>query len=263
MKHITIFLLLSFVALATIIDADAAISKTAKKICGDMLCSEVKACPKDQIRDPIDRKCYPGSAGWKITGYFLPLEKDYPADRMVWTYVSGQKRGGLFDYSENNSTYYLKQFKQTFLNEVAIQGSGMTSDGRILQSWQNDFISPDGQRTRFYHYGSCAATFTGVCLPVSTSSLNEPLIMVAVTHGSTNMTDGVIEHGTLLRIPDIPSPWNARTYWAVDIGEWRDKHIDIFTGYGKSARDAAYKITKLPPQEDSRVLAVGFKEAKP
>ena len=63
-------------------------------------------------------------------------------------------------------------------------------------------------------------------------------------------------------ILDIPAPWNTRTYWATDVGEWKDKHIDIFTGYGISARDAAYKITKLPPKENSRVLAVGFNEIK-
>lgn len=234
-----------------------------KKVCGDMLCSEVKTCPKDQIRDPVDKRCYPGSNGWKITGYFLPLEKDYPADKMISAYVSGLKRDGSFDYAENESTYYLKQFRETFLNEIAIQGSGMTRDGKILQSWQDDFISPNGQVTRFYHYGKCATTFTGLCLPISASSLNEQIIMVAVTRGNTNMSEGVVAHGTLLRIPDIPSPWNTRTYWAVDIGEWQDKHIDIFTGYGTAARDAAYRITKLPPDEDSRVLAVGFKEAKP
>jgi len=50
---------------------------------------------------------------------------------------------------------------------------------------------------------------------------------------------------------------------AIDIGEWRDKHIDIFTGYGLEARANAYKITKLPSTESSRVLATGFKEIKP
>lgn|GEM_PF-5756025 len=262
MRYFAIFLLLSVAGLFTLNYlqyADAAPSK----VCGDRLCSEVKACPTGQLRDFIDMRCYPGSDGWKITGYYLPLEKDYPRDGLVSAYVSGVKKDGSFDYSENNSTYYLKQFRETFLSEIAVQGSGKTIDNKILQSWQYDFISPEGQKTRFYHYGDCAATFTGVCLPLTSSSLHEPIVMVAVTHGDTNMAQGVISHGTMLRIPDIPSPWNTRTYWAVDIGEWRDKHIDIFTGYGSAARDAAYRITKLPPQEDSRVLAIGFKEATP
>ncbi len=251
--------------LLTVLSLQSADGATAKgmKICGDRLCSQVKSCPEGQIQDAVNRQCYPGSRGWKITGYFLPLEKDYPKDQMVSVYVQGKKRDRTFDYSENNSTYYLKQFRKTFVKEIAVQGSGKTSDNKILQSWKDDFINPNGQKTRFYHYGKCASAFTGVCLPLATSTLNEPQIAVAVTHGKMDMEKGVIEHGTLLHIPDIPSPWNKRTFWAVDIGEWRDKHIDVFTGYGTAARDAAFKITKIPPNEDSRVLAVGFKEAKP
>lgn len=125
------------------------------------------------------------------------------------------------------------------------------------------FVKPGNHTVRFYHYGDCASTFTGVCFPATSSSLHEQIIMVAVTHGKTDMVNGTIAHGTLLRIPDIPSPWNARTYWAVDVGEWRDKHIDIFTWYGIAAREDAFKITKLPPAEGSRVLAIDFKEARP
>lgn len=237
----------------------------SKKICGDKLCSEIKgkSCANGELQDPINRKCYPGSSGWKITGYFLPLEKDYSKDPLVSAYVQGVKKNGSFDYAENNSTYYLKQFRSTFLKELTIQGSGKTNENKILQSWKDDFISPNGEKTRFYHYGKCAMTSSGICLPLALSSLNEQTIMVAVTAGKTDMRAGVVSHGTLLHIPDIPAPWNTRTYWATDIGEWKDKHIDIFTGYGIAARDVAFKITKLPPKENSRVLAIGFNEIKP
>jgi len=246
-----------------LVHADAATAD--KKICGDRLCSEIKGspCADGELQDPINKKCYPGSSGWKITGYFLPLEKDYPRDPLVSTYVQGVRKNGSFDYTENSSTYYIMQFRSTFLKEIAIQGSGKTSDNKILQSWRDDFISPGGEKTRFYHYGKCAVTFSGICLPLAQSSLNEQTVMVAVTAGKTDMGAGVISHGTLLHIPDIPSPWNTRTYWATDIGEWKDKHIDIFTGYGIAAKSAAFKITKLPPKENSRVLAVGFSEIKP
>lgn len=254
-----------FVLLTPVLMQTVDATGSNKKICGDKLCSEVKgkSCANGEIQDSITKKCYPGSSGWKITGYFLPLEKDYPKDSLVQVYVQGVKKNGSFDYAENNSTYYLKQYRATFLKEIAIQGSGKTNENKMLQSWKEDFIFPDGEKARFYHYGKCAVTFSGVCLPLATSSLDEQIIMVAVTVGKTDMEAGVISHGTLLHIPDIPSPWNARTYWATDIGEWRDKHIDVFTGYGKVARDAAFKITKLPPQENSRVLAVGFNEIKP
>lgn len=265
MKQAILGIVLGLFVLVTVLMQTADATVPNKKICGDKLCSEVKRkpCANDELQDPINKKCHPGSSGWKITGYFLPLEKDYPRDSFVTVYVQGVKKNGTFDYMENNSTYYLKQFRATFLKEIAIQGSGKTNENKILQSWKDDFINPNGEKTRFYHYGKCAMTFSRICLPLATSSLNQPIIMVAVTAGKTDMKLGVISHGTLLRIPDIPSPWNSRTYWATDIGEWKDKHIDIFTGYGIAARDAAFKITKIPPKENSRVLAIGFDEIKP
>lgn len=236
-------------------------SSTNTKICGDSLCSKVKSCNQGEVLDKITYKCLPGSSNWKITGYYLPLEKEFPS-KMERVLVQGTKSNGSFDYTENNSTYYYKQFRAGFLKDLIIQGSGKTTDSKILQTWSNDFVNPNGIKTRFYHYSNCAYTASGVCLPLSESSLSEPLILVAVTKGKTDMESGTIQHGTLLRIPDLPSPWNARTYWATDVGEWHDKHIDVFTGYGSKAKDNAYRITKLPPQESSRVIAIGFKEPK-
>jgi hypothetical protein len=231
----------------------------AAKVCGDTLCTKVKSCKQGELFDKILYKCFPGSDGWKITGYYLPLEKEFPP-KLESVLVEGIKRDGSFDYSENNSTYYYKQFRSGFLKEVTIQGSGKTTDSKILQTWADDFVSPDGIKTRFYHYGKCAYTASGVCIPLSESSLSESVIQVAVTLGKTDMKVGTIQHGTLLRIPDLPSPWNARTYWATDVGEWSDKHIDVFTGFGAKAKADAYKITKIPPRESSRVLAIGFKD---
>lgn len=233
----------------------------SSKVCGDTLCSKVKACREGQVFDKILFKCMPGSDGWKITGYYLPLEKEFP-QKSESVLVRGTKSNGSFDYTENNSTYYYKQFRAGFLKDLIIQGSGKTTDSKILQTWVGDFVNPNGVKTRFYHYNSCAYTSSGTCIPLSESSLSEPLIQVAVTKGKTDIKKGVIAHGTLLRIPDLPSPWNARTYWATDVGEWRDKHIDVFTGFGSKAKDNAYKITKLPPKESSRVIAIGFKDIK-
>ena len=238
------------------VDIDAA------KVCGDALCSKVQSCPQGQVLDKITLKCFAGSDGWKITGYYLPLEKEFAKDKLESVLVEGKKRNGSFDYMENNSTYYYKQFRSGFLKDVIVQGSGKTTESKILQTWVDDYVYPNGEKTRFYHFSKCAHTSSGVCLPLAESALSGPLILVAVTKGKTDMNAGVIEHGTLLRIPDLPSPWNTRTYWATDVGEWRDKHIDVFTGYGAKARDDAYRITKLPPQESSRVLAVGFKNTR-
>lgn len=256
MKNLTVFTgMIAFGLIFVTIDVDAA------KVCGDTLCTKIKSCDKGEVFDKITFKCLPGSGGWKITGYYLPLEKEFSA-KMQSVLVQGTKKDGTFDYTENNSTYYYKQFRDGFLKDLIIQGSGKTTDGKILQTWVDDFVAPDGVKTRFYHYGKCAYTSSGVCIPLSESSLSEPIIQVAVTKGKTDMQKGTIQHGTLLRIPDLPSPWNARTYWATDVGEWRDKHIDVFTGFGSKAKDSAHRITKLPPSESSRVIAIGFKDIK-
>ena len=257
MKPHLIIASLVFVLAFSFYEADAA----SPKICGDTLCSKVKACKQGEVFDRISFKCHPGSSGWKITGYYLPLEKEFPS-KLVPVLVQGAKSDGTFDYAENNSTYYYKKFREVFLNDLIVQGSGKTTDSKILQTWKDDFVNPNGVKTRFYHYGKCAFTNSGVCLPISESALSEPLVLVAVTKGKTDMQKGTIAHGTLLRIPDLPSPWSARTYWATDIGEWRDKHIDVFTGYGSKAKDNAYRITKLPPQESGTVIAIGFKNTK-
>jgi hypothetical protein len=219
-------------------------------------------CPSGKIYDSLLNTCVNGSSGWKITGYFTPLETDYVNDSLITVFVKGTENDGSFNYVQNDVKYYLKQFKTTFINEVNIQGSGKTSDGKILQTWIGDYVTPNGTKTRFYHYESCAKTSSGVCLPLSSNSLDAPLIMVAVTNGTTNLEDGVLSFGTLIHIPDIPSPWNSKTFWAVDVGEWHDKHIDVYTGYGLKARAEAEKITKLPPQESSRVLVIGYNTTK-
>ena len=256
MKSLTIFIgMIAFGLIFVTLDVDAV------KVCGDTLCTKIKSCDKGEVFDRITFKCLPGSGGWKITGYYLPLEKEFSA-KMQAVLVQGTKKDGTFDYTENNSTYYYKQFREGFLKDLIIQGSGKTTDGKILQTWVDDFVTPNEVKTRFYHYGKCAYTSSGVCIPLSESSLSEPIIQVAVTKGKTDMQKGIIQHGTLLRIPDLPSPWNARTYWATDVGEWRDKHIDVFTGFGSKAKDNAYRITKLPPSESSRVIAIGFKDIK-
>jgi len=219
----------------------------------------VHFCPTGKLYDAMVNQCVLGSTGWKITGYFTPLETDYTHDKMTLVYVKGLRNNGSFDYVENNTKYFLKEFRFTFINEVNIQGAGITSDDKIIQTWLGDYIYPNNTKTRFYHYESCEKTSSGLCLYPFSSSLDAPLVMVAVSNGTTDLKTGIISHGTLFNIPDIPSPWNVKTFWAVDTGEWNDKHVDIYTGSGLQARVEAERITKLPPEESGTVQIIGFK----
>jgi hypothetical protein len=219
----------------------------------------VHICPSDKLYDSILNQCVFGSTGWKITGYFTPLESDYVNDSLTSVYVRDTQDNMSYDYAENNSKYTLKKFPATFISEVNIQGSGKTVDDKILQTWTGNYIHPNGTKTRFYHYEPCARTSSGICLPFLSSSLDSPIVMVAVTKGKTDLNAGVIAHGTMFHISNIPYPWNAKTFWAVDVGEWHDKHVDVYTGYGLNARAEAERITKLPPEESGTVLIVGLK----
>ena len=54
----------------------------------------------------------------------------------------------------------------------------------------------------------------------------------------------VINDGTNLRVPTLPGRWNNLTYNARDVGtNIKGKHIDIFTGEGKSAQQQTFEIT--------------------
>jgi hypothetical protein len=218
----------------------------------------VHVCPGGKLYDDILNQCVFGSTGWKITGYFIPLENDYLNDSSLSVYVKG-KNGDPVDYVENDTKYYLKKFSNQFISEVNTEGSGKTRDDKILQTWVDDYIYPNQIKTRFYHYESCPRTSSGICLPVVSNSFDAPLVMVAVTKGTTDLSSGIIEQGMMFHIPDIANPWNSKTFWAVDVGEWHDKHIDVYTGYGLKAREEAKRITKLPPNESGTVLIIGFK----
>jgi hypothetical protein len=219
----------------------------------------VHVCPSGKLYDSILNQCILGSTGWKITGYFTPLETDYVNDSSVHVYVRNIQDNRSADYNENNSNYDLKEFPSTFIAEVNIQGSGKTVDDKILQTWVGDYIHPNGTKTRFYHYETCPRTSSGICLPFISNSLDAPVVMVAVTNGTTDLAAGVIAHGTLFHISNIAYPWNIKTFWAVDVGEWHDKHVDVYTGYGLKARSEAERITKLPPDESGTVLIIGVK----
>ncbi|WP_241291580.1 3D domain-containing protein [Burkholderia stabilis] len=54
----------------------------------------------------------------------------------------------------------------------------------------------------------------------------------------------MIPLGTVLRIPTAPAPWCDRILTAADTGGGiKDKHIDIFCGFGDAARQETYRVT--------------------
>ncbi len=142
--------------------------------------------------------------GWYITGYFTPVEIDY-----------GGSRRTIFVEGIGSRSY-----PNAFLDAVKTEGWGRTNEGY--------YIGPYGSGDRWvksdYARDSRSQTLkAGVTVAVDKSVIND---------------------GTNLRVPTLPGRWNNLTYTASDVGtNIKGKHIDIFTGEGKSAQQQTFEIT--------------------
>jgi peptidoglycan/xylan/chitin deacetylase (PgdA/CDA1 family)/3D (Asp-Asp-Asp) domain-containing protein len=150
------------------------------------------------------------SGGWEVTGNFLPSESDYDgigSNQTVTLYA--------LDGSNNTTT---KSLNSEFLKAVAMKGWGLTKQGEYVGGWNNTFWGPS----------STELTYQG-----------EALIA-----GLSAGTDGnVIPYGSNLTIPTLLSPWNSKTFTAVDLGMGLvGKQISVYTGIGSSAGKEADRI---------------------
>jgi 3D (Asp-Asp-Asp) domain-containing protein len=110
-----------------------------------------------------------------------------------------------------------RTFYKGFVDAVRTEGSGRTRAGDYLGYWSGG-----------YHITGAPVTATGKTLQVGYVAVDMSLIP---KHAS-------------LTIPTLKSPWNSRIFTAEDTGPHIvGKHIDVFTGYGKTAEAETYRIT--------------------
>ncbi|HEX5978682.1 MAG TPA: polysaccharide deacetylase family protein [Nitrososphaeraceae archaeon] len=152
------------------------------------------------------------SGGWEVTADFSPSESDYDGrgfSQAVTIY-------GLDD--ANNTT--IRTLNSEFLKAVEMEGWGLTKQGDYVGGWDGKFWGPS----------SGYLTYQG-----------EPLVA-----GISAATDGnVISYGSNFTIPTLPSPWNSRTFAAVDIGSIIvGKQVSIYTGVGSNAEKEAAGIAE-------------------
>ena len=70
-------------------------------------------------------------------------------------------------------------------------------------------------------------------------SVGEPLSVSSVA-----VDPSLIDENVELFIPSLPAPWDNLVFTANDEGpSIKGKHIDVFTGEGKTAREEANRIT--------------------
>jgi hypothetical protein len=152
------------------------------------------------------------SGGWEVTGDFSPSESEYDGEGNNQTVT-------LYGLNDANNTT-TRTFNSEFLKAVEVNGWGVTKQGDYIGAWDGKFWGPSS---------------------VELTSLGEPLI-----EGLSAGTDGnVIPYGSNFTIPTLPSPWNNKTFMAVDLG--RDqvgKNVSIYTGIGSNAEKEVARITE-------------------
>ena len=109
------------------------------------------------------------------------------------------------------------KYRQDFVTEIKTEGWGRTISGDYLGWYDGSFHLSDN--------------------PLD--SEGNTLVLNAIA-----IDISVIPVNSELTIPSLPSPWDEVVFVGSDIGTAIiGKHIDVYTGEGKSALDEAYRIT--------------------
>ena len=136
-------------------------------------------------------------------------------------YITGYYTPLESDYSGNLVSVMVDQkqyqFKEDFVTEIKTEGWGKTASGNYL-GWYDDS----------FHLADSAL-----------DAMGEPLKVNSIA-----VDPSVIPAGTRIKIPSLPAPWDDTILFGTDTGTAIiGKHIDVYTGEGKTALDEAYRIT--------------------
>ncbi|HEY0429267.1 MAG TPA: 3D domain-containing protein [Pyrinomonadaceae bacterium] len=163
---------------------------------------------------------YECSDGWRITGYFTPIEADYDSAETREIEISGV--GKL-------------KFNSEFLDTVFNEDEGFG------EGWG---------KTRFgWYLGNYGGAWHKSDAPLDASD-------AALNPNSVAVDNKVIPNNSVVRIPGLPEEFASKTFIASDVGVTvHGKHIDVYTGEGKDAERKMYKVTF----EDDNLTRVCFK----
>ena len=161
------------------------------------------------------------SDGWRITGYFTPLETDYDSTEMREIEVSGVGK---------------MSFNAAFLKIVFDDEAGFG------EAWG---------KTRFgWYLGNYNGKWHKSDAPLDAN--NAPL-----KTNSVAVDNKFIPNDSEVRIPGLPEEFATKTFIANDVGvSVHGKHIDVYCGEGKEAERKMYQVTF----EDDNVTEVCFKK---
>jgi 3D (Asp-Asp-Asp) domain-containing protein len=158
------------------------------------------------------------SEGWRITGYFTPIEMDYDSGQMTEIEVG---RWGKMS------------FDSEFLRTV------FDGDEGFGEGWG---------KTRFgWYLGNYNGTWHKADAPLDAN--NSPL-----RTNSIAVDNSLIPNDSAVTIPGLPDEFGKTDFVANDVGVTvRGKHIDVYTGEGKEAQREMYRVTFEDDNELQRV----------
>ncbi len=162
------------------------------------------------------------SNGWRITGYYTPIETDFatPETRSIEIHGPG--------HTTFKETFNAEFLKTIFDDEVGYgEGWGKTHLGWYLGNYNGGWHKADA--------------------PLDAN--DKPLQPDAVA-----VDRAVIPAGSTVTIPDLPGDLGKLVFKSTDIGvSVHGKHIDVYTGEGREARRKMWQFT-YEDDEDGRGL---------
>lgn len=157
------------------------------------------------------------TTGWKVTTYGTNLESEYVRSNLQNVFISDADEG-----LEQN-----RIFPAQFMDDVAIDGSGLTLDGDYLKFWDDEF------RLR-----AVSETAGGV---------------VAQANRTVAIDYNIYANGTRVRIISLPLGYDDYVYFVEDqfgvehnrqdhVVAGQHRHVDIYMGAGQANQLAGHVI---------------------
>lgn len=165
-----------------------------------------------------DENC---SEGWRVTGYFTPIETDYDSAATVEVKVGNAGK---------------IQFNADFLRIVFDENEGFG------EGWG---------KTRFgWYLGNYNGAWHKADAPLDAN--NEPL-----KTNSVAVDNALIPNDSIVKIPGLPDAFGEKNFVADDVGVTvHGKHIDVYTGEGRAAEQEMNRVTF----EDDKLQKVCYRK---
>jgi len=161
------------------------------------------------------------SDGWRITGYYTPIETDFS---------SGESRE--IDIRGVGTEKFDAEFLRTIFDDDKGYGEG----------WG---------KTRFgWYLGNYNGRWHKADAPLDAN--DQPLQANTVA-----VDNNVIPNGSIVEIPGLPNDLGQQRFRSNDVGvSVHGKHIDVYTGEGRDARRRMWQVTF--EEEDKGLTRVCF-----